>query len=243
MVGLDAEIEPSSIRSFGVQPCGPGSDCGEVLSDEHLTVYVDQVATVGATGVWSVVGVTSPDLGIDVPEVALDGGTVGFDIRVPGYRSAHVGLIATNGCAEASAYEVALDTGRFDFPVPAPAADDPSCDDIGGGYVFAYATDDTTVPVGDPLLEAAAIEQPWLSIVPVSVVMEADPSGSRPLRSRRRQLPSRSPVMARERVSTRSRSPRVPQVSVSTRTPTTSVCSSCSMDARRKCSSSTTDPR
>jgi hypothetical protein len=45
---------------------------------------------------------------------------------------------------------------------------------MGAGYVFAYAQDDTTVPVGDPLLEPAAIEYPWLTIIPLYVEMIRD---------------------------------------------------------------------
>jgi hypothetical protein len=57
--------------------------------------------------------------------------------------------------------------------VPELATDDPACSDVGAGYVFAYVTDEITVPVGDPLHEAAPIEYPWLSIVPVYLQMES----------------------------------------------------------------------
>ncbi len=45
-----------------------------------------------------------------------------------------------------------------------PATED--CGSIGAGYVFVYVTDDTTMPVSDPLVEPTAIEFPWLTVVP-----------------------------------------------------------------------------
>ena len=38
--------------------------------------------------------------------------------------------------------------------------------------------DDTTVPTGDPLLEAAAIEYPWLTVIPIYLQMEEPDAGS-----------------------------------------------------------------
>ena len=62
--------------------------------------------------------------------------------------------------------------------LPAVTPDDPACDDMGAGYLFAYAMDDTTVPTGNPLLEAAAIEYPWLTVVPIYLQMEEPDASS-----------------------------------------------------------------
>jgi hypothetical protein len=132
-----------------------------------LEVLVAQPARQGDGGIWSVAQVSHPDLSI---EVAAD--SAAFDLTVSSDRSAHVGLVATNGCRDATSFELALGSGPFRLSFPDPTADDPACSDVGAGYVFAYVTDDTTVPVGDPLFEAAAIEYPWLTIVPVQPTME-----------------------------------------------------------------------
>ena len=99
------------------------------------------------------------------------GSQVRFDLDLPEDRSAHAGLVASNGCREASGYTVGLAAGTVTLPVPEAGSDEPPCGMVAAGYLFVYTTDDTTVPVGDPLLEAAAIEYPWLTMLPVEVQM------------------------------------------------------------------------
>ncbi len=148
--------------------CPPNARC-----TPSLTLTVEETTA----GVWSITSVSHPDLEIEVglmdPRAALAGGsTVRFDLTVFEGRSAHVGSVGSNGCREATAFEVGLGSGPYDLQLPEATEDDPNCDGLGAGYLFAYATDDTTVPVGDPLLEAAAIEYPWLTVVPLYLVME-----------------------------------------------------------------------
>ena len=167
---IDAIVEatrPGSFFDVTPEPCPETARCPSLL------VVADEVEA----GRWSVVSVWTRDLAPGLPGddvvSTLAGGTVAFDLTLPEDRSAHVGLVATNGCRDVSSFEIGLEAGSFELPVPEPVADDPACSDIGAGYVFAYATDDTTVPIGDPLLEAAAIEYPWLTVVPIHLVMEA----------------------------------------------------------------------
>jgi hypothetical protein len=164
---------PGSYYEVTPEPCGAAARC---LS---LTVVVDQ----DPTAAWGVINVWSEPLNVETPGgdfvPTLSGGTLAFEMDIPDHRSAHVGIVATNGCRQASSYEIGLDAGTFELEVPASEADDPACSDVGAGYAFAYVTDDTTEPVGDPLLEAAAIEYPWLTVVPIHLVMEtSEPSTS-----------------------------------------------------------------
>jgi hypothetical protein len=153
-----------------VEETGPGSFLlGRGVDEEiELRVAVAQPATVGEGGIWSIQSVAHPEMVISVGETSA-----AFDIAIADDRAAHVGVTASNGCRDASAYEVGLGAGTFELPFPEPVADDPACPDVGAGYVFVYAMDDTTVPTGDPLLEAAAIEYPWLTVLPIELPMES----------------------------------------------------------------------
>ncbi|MEX0984037.1 MAG: hypothetical protein WD096_03195 [Actinomycetota bacterium] len=151
-------------------PCPAGARC---VSGLQMSVVQD-----GSSGAWSVLAVVHPDLQVGLPTDAdpselISGGSVSFDLTLPPSASAHVGLVATNGCRDVSSYEVGLGSGPSGLPVPEPIEDDPACSDIGAGYAFVYVTDDTTEPVGDPFLEAAGIEYPWITAVPVFMTMES----------------------------------------------------------------------
>jgi hypothetical protein len=165
------------IRTHGVIALGPGDDPVASRAYEVTPHCLDNavcldtpplfVLVADADGAWSVVSVSQPRLSIDVfPGDTLAAGyRLEFDLDLPANVAAHVGITAESDCWTAHAYEVGLESGPFELAVP--VGDDPSCDDVGTGYVFAYATDDATVPVGDPFLEAAAIEYPWLTVIPI----------------------------------------------------------------------------
>jgi len=161
-------VEMDGAYELRPEPCPDAARCVP-----PLTVTTAEVST----GLWSVRSVSQPDLMIDVPvaapATALTGGSrIRFDLGLADDRAAHVGMVASNGCREATAFEVGLDAGSHVLELPNVTTDDPACDDLGTGYVFAYAMDDTTVPTGDPLLEAAAIEYPWLTVIPIYLEME-----------------------------------------------------------------------
>lgn len=175
-----AEVEaPWEARLFEVQPvCAPEYPCAP---DRPLLVVVGQ--TDGMR--WSVISVTSSPLSVslrdagDHPQVTLPmGGTLTFDLDLPDGVSAHIGIHARNGCSSTLASRPGLSSGRHVLDVPDAEPMEESCGQIGAGYAFVYVTDDTTVPVGDPLLEAAAIEYPWFTIVPLYVEMIDGPRAS-----------------------------------------------------------------
>ena len=56
-----------------------------------------------------------------------------------------------------------------DYTLPIPEQNDPACTGDRAGYVFAFTTDETTVPVEDPLREAGAVEAPGLTVVPIVI--------------------------------------------------------------------------
>jgi hypothetical protein len=169
-------------RVFVAAPPCPGNAACE--RQPSLSLVVDQPGEGGDGGVWSVVSVTSEDLQTRSPlgmsPALLAGSQVGFELALPEGRSAHAGLVASNGCREASGFALALESGTSTLTVPAVEVEDPSCGEVGAGYLFVYAMDDTTVPTGDPLLEAAAIEHPWLTMLPVEVQMGVEPADQAP---------------------------------------------------------------
>jgi hypothetical protein len=142
-----------------------------------LLVVVDQPSRRGEGGVWSVVSVSNDALQVRGPlglaPALLAGSQIGFELTLPEGRAAHAGLVASNGCREVSEFALTLESGSSTLRVPEAEADDPSCGPVGAGSLFVYATDGTTVPTGDPLLEAATIEYPWLTIMPVEVHMSS----------------------------------------------------------------------
>ena len=171
VVGLDVDTDVD-VRAYEITPCPPDATCD--LEVPMPTVWLRQPATQGAGGIWSVVQVTSPSLEIELPtESILRGGTdIRFDLELFASRAVHIGFAAANGCRAVTELDPGHDSGRYAIPVPAAREDDGSdCAPIGAGYVFAYVQDDTTVPVGDPLLEAAAFEFPFLAMVPIRLEM------------------------------------------------------------------------
>jgi hypothetical protein len=161
---------------YVISPCGPTVDCTTLGASPTLALTLVQPVTNDGHGIWSVTAVRSEPLRIDlqseddVPTLAFDS-SVPLDAELPDYRSAHAGIVVANGCEEAFEFEANIPASAT-LPVPAAENLDPSCGRVGAGYAFIYAMDDTTEPTGDPLLEAAAIEFPWLTIVPVYVEMQ-----------------------------------------------------------------------
>ncbi len=168
-------------ETFAIRPkCdgdeGANQPCGY---SQPLLVHVAQPLRQGAGGIWSVVAVQAPGLDIAVSPslhpAALPGdATIRFDLRVPRDRAVHIGLVARNGCSATTSLSPGLESGRHTLTLDEATRSvdaDLACGAIGAGYVFAYVQADTTVPVGDPLLEAATIEYPWVSIMPVTFEM------------------------------------------------------------------------
>jgi len=176
VTGFDDSPQPQPDRIYLAHEMA----CPATARCPSLTIALDQ----GSDGRWSVVEVLQPDMSLTIPGIGpmttLSGGAVPFDISITDDRRANVGLVATNGCRQVTSFKLGLGSDPYEMPVPEPATDDPACSDIGAGYVFVYVTDEITVPVGDPLHEAARIEYPWLTIVPVYVQMES-PSPERTL--------------------------------------------------------------
>jgi hypothetical protein len=162
-------------------PCPPGElpigkSC-DALQGEPLTFRLAQPATRGEGGIWSVESVTSEALNIDVAYSGLplhEGSRILFDIsRLDPASSAHVGIVASNGCNEAHADDT-LPNGLSIVEVPELSGSTPACAASPGGYAYAYVTDDTTLPSPDPIEEPTAIESPWITIVPITLPL--DPS-------------------------------------------------------------------
>ncbi len=149
---------------------------GVLCVREPLFVELSQPTHVGEGGIWSIASVSSDPLGVDVeptdPASPLAfGSAVHVTADIADDTSAHAGIVVANGCEQAFELETSIPSSTS-LVVPAAENLDPSCGRIGAGYVFIYAMDDTTEPTGDPLLEAAAIESPWLTIVPVYAEMQ-----------------------------------------------------------------------
>jgi hypothetical protein len=176
VVERDSPTE-DAVRVFEISPCPPTAVCD--LPGPMPTLILAQPVRTDQGGIWSVVAVTNPELAIDVqpmdPQVGLAGGTeLRFQLDLPDWVSAHLGIVARNGCTDAYEFKPGLDSGPATLKAP-EAVDGTdanlSCGTIGAGYVFAYAQDDTTEPTGDPLLEPAAIEFPYATILPVYLQM------------------------------------------------------------------------
>jgi hypothetical protein len=109
------------------------------------------------------------------PEVGLMGGSeITFDLTLPADRTAHLGMVAANDCAQIAAAAIGLESGPATLTIPEAGRDDPNCSNIGAGYVYVYAMDDTTEPAeADPISMPAAIELPYLTVVPIFVQTES----------------------------------------------------------------------
>ena len=170
-------IEPfeDGLRAV-LTPCEQAEACRPI---GELQLWLRQPVRAGSGGIWSVAAVVSDQLTIGIPvadpDVALTGASsIGIDVELEpdSATSAHIGFAAANGCSGAGSGTPALSTGHHELTLPEPGPPTESCGSMGAGYVFAYVTDDTTIPVGDPLVEPAAIEYPWLTVVPFFLEME-----------------------------------------------------------------------
>jgi hypothetical protein len=170
VVALDADFQSDrDLRAFEVSPCPPGAVCDVAVP--LPTVWLTQPVDDGTGGIWSVVSVQSEPLRIDVPAgrpaELVAGKDLRFRLTSTTSDKVHVGLVASNGCGSVADFEPGLSFGPAALQVPnVPGG--AGCGDAVG-YAFAYAQDATVVPIGDPLLESAPIEWPYLTIVPVIV--------------------------------------------------------------------------
>ena len=172
---LERDIETDSgIRSYDIAPCPPGTLCK--LEGPTPRLWLVQPASQGDGGIWSVMRVTNVGLSVALPASSpapiAPGTEIRFELEVPSDRRVHVGIVAANGCDPVGEFSAGLSSGQATLQVPETAVGE-GCADVAVGYAFAYAQDDTMVPVGDPLLEAGAIAYPWLTILPVSIDLRA----------------------------------------------------------------------
>ena len=172
----------STIRAW---PCPPGErpggfSCDAVVGDP-LSFSLVQPARTGDGGIWSIASVTSQPLSIlaetGTTATLPAGGDVGFDLSLYG-AGGHIGIVASNGCRTVSAGDDVVVDGQHILTLPGAEPADPSCVSVGSGYVFAYATDDTTLPTPDPINEPTAIEYPWITIAPISLEMDDEGSAN-----------------------------------------------------------------
>jgi hypothetical protein len=113
-------------------------------------------------------------VGAGANEPMAEGSEVTFDIsQLGGATSAHVGIVATNGCNVLHATDDVLADGRITLRVPDLYQASPECAASPGGYAYAYVTDDTTLPSVDPINEPTAVEYPWITIVPFTLNADA----------------------------------------------------------------------
>jgi hypothetical protein len=178
---IDEPSSPPQSLWFTIQPtCPVGAECTSGL---HVhTVVLQRPVRDHAGGIWSVIAVMSPRLGIDTdwsnPRHALRGDDV-LPMRLDplGTDRLSAGLVAGNGCTssvtvESEGFGSSVHAGSYPLPIPnaAPASEvDPTCGAIGVGYAFVYSTPHISVPVGDPLLEPGDVSD--VTIVPISLEM------------------------------------------------------------------------
>ncbi len=182
VVGISQGDDGTTVRAF---PCPPGEEPGavscDVLVGDPISFTLGQPASLGDDGIWSILGVRSEPLSI-LPPVGIgasvsEGQEIDLDLSqlVPS-TAAHVGIVTSNGC-ESSAWSLDVnDNGTSSLVVPQLEGGDASCAVPTAGYIYAYATDDTTMPSEDPINEPTAIEYPWITIYPVAIATEVDPS-------------------------------------------------------------------
>jgi len=187
-VSLDPPIDPEMNGSvvWGVRP-----DCEDEGTAEPdcqwfgdpLRIVLVQPVTQGEGGIWSVVEVESDDLSIagigdvastrDGQIVANLGSWIEFHLRLPEGVDAHVGYAVTDGCEVATSFDVSLHVDQHDMQLPTRwERTGEGCASVAAGYIFVYAQGGTTVPVGDPFVEAAGFESPWVSIMPIRLDLE-----------------------------------------------------------------------
>jgi hypothetical protein len=150
----------------------------DVRSGEPLEIHLTQPAGQGERGIWSVESVGSPPLAITLVaasgEPISEGDEVAFGVAdLPVAASAHVGIVASNGCNVVHVSDDLTAVGQRTLRVRNVGEAAQECAAQPGGYAFAYVTDDTTLPVPDPLEYPTAIEAPWLTILPFTMSPDA----------------------------------------------------------------------
>ncbi|MDP9184676.1 MAG: hypothetical protein M3O29_03290, partial [Actinomycetota bacterium] len=170
-------------------PCPPGElpsgvSCDVFSDGDLLMLTLVQPVAQADGGIWSIASVESKALSIltrSTRENPLEpGDQVEFHLSFSGATSAHIGIVASNGCRVAGGNDSAVQAGSRSLIVPEVWSSDPSCPSDGVGYVYAYVTDDTTMPSADPINEPTAIEYPWITIEPVYVNMTSESGGPSP---------------------------------------------------------------
>lgn len=157
--------------------CATGAVSGEscdAFDGTSLEFRLVQPATRGAGGIWSVDSVNSEPLAISMyatlDEPITAGGLFKFGVGdIPQGTTAHLGIVASNGCNVLHEEDELTESGQVTLHVPNVNPASPECEAPPGGYAFAYVTRDTAPPTYDPLEVSTAIESPWLSIVPFSL--------------------------------------------------------------------------
>jgi hypothetical protein len=170
IVERDIEIE-TNVRVYDISPCPPDATC---LGDPGPAVWLTQPVTIGGEGIWSVLHVEGSGLRIETGTgVVAAGSDLRFRLDATAGTKVHIGIVATNGCTSLMDFQPGLSAGPAVLQVPAPDVAD-GCADVAAGYAFAYAQADTTVPIGDPFLESAPMEYPWLTVAPIQVDLTAE---------------------------------------------------------------------
>ena len=170
-IARDVEAVPTEgVAVFDITPCPPASVCD--LEGPAPTVYLVQPASSGVGGIWSVQRVRTDGLWIrfqrwNDPSLSA-GRQLAFEAELPVGTDAHIGVVASNGCRIVQAFDPGRSSGTSFLEVPTTSVED-GCSDAAVGYAFTYAQASTTVPVGDPLLESATIDPPYLTIAPVVI--------------------------------------------------------------------------
>jgi len=163
---VERDIETGAdVRAYDVDPCPSDATC---FGDPGPAVWVTQSAAIGREGIWSVLQVEGSGLRIGTRGVVAAGSDLRFRLAATSGTDVHIGIVATNGCVSLMDFQPGLSSGPAALQVPAPEVAD-GCADVAVGYAFAYAQAGTTVPIGDPFLESAPMEFPWLTVVPIQV--------------------------------------------------------------------------
>jgi hypothetical protein len=153
---------------------------GDCAIEEPVGVTVDRLLDSDPGSVWSVIEVRSARLAlpVDAGDTMRAGDDLTFGLDIDASRHAAVGVryvpnLGQSPTSRCQAFEgrAGVSSSAIEIAVPDPLFDAGECAaSTGAGYVFAYATPRSTVQTGDPLLEAASIDD--LSIVPVRVAAE-----------------------------------------------------------------------
>ena len=172
IVSIESTPDGASVTAW---PCPAGVEPGPLSCDsldrDPLTLRLVQPATQGVDGIWSVESVISSPLSVAVDAILVqEVDEVSFNLsQVFDGTSAHLGIVASNGCNVVTNPTDAHLGGSRILVIPELYQASPSCAAPAGGYAYAYVTDNTTLPSPDPMNEPTAIEYPWITIVPFSL--------------------------------------------------------------------------